>query len=113
MGFKENLRSELDFSGMLVKELAVKSGVKKNTIDKYLCAEGKIPSLEKGVKIAQVLGVSVEYLVTGKDDQNNTIQKLSKSTRLIAQHVEKLDEKNKAFVLDFIKWLLTRESKSE
>ena len=33
MGFKENLKAELSYSGMLVKELADQAGVKKHTID--------------------------------------------------------------------------------
>ena len=103
MDFRKNLKSELEYSGMLVKELAEKSGVKKNTIDQYLSARSQSPSVEAGVKIAKVLGVSVEYLVTGKDDHG-----LSSSSRHIAQLSEQLDEKNKAFVLDFIKWLSAR-----
>jgi transcriptional regulator with XRE-family HTH domain len=108
MGFRENLKSELAFQDMPVKELAAKSGINKLTIDHWLSAKGKIPLLDKGVKIAQVLGVSVEYLVTGQDSPK-AVQKLSNSSRLIAQLSEKLDDKKKAFVLDFIKWLAFRE----
>jgi len=107
MGFRENLKSELTYLGMPVKELAAKSGINKLTIDHWLSAKGKIPLLDKGVKIAQVLGVSVEYLVTGEDSPK-TIQKLSNTSRRIAQLAEQLDEKKKAFVLDFIKWLSLR-----
>jgi len=109
MGFRENLKSELTYLDMTVKELAAKSGINKLTIDHWLSAKGKIPTLEKGVKIAQVLGVSVEYLVTGEDNPHNTPQKLSNTSRHIAQLSERLDDKRKAFVLDFIKWLSFRE----
>ena len=108
MGFRENLKSELVFSGMPVKELAAKSGVNKSSIDHYLSAKGKIPLLDTGVKIAQALGVSAEYLVTGENNSKNTIQKLSKTTRLIAQNAEKLDDEKKAFVLDLIKFLVKK-----
>jgi len=104
MGFRENLKSELKYQSMPVKELAAKSGINKLTIDHWLSAKGKIPLLDKGVKIAQALGVSVEYLVTGEDSQ-----KLSNTSRHIAQLSEKLDDKKRAFVLDFIKWLSFRE----
>jgi len=67
MGFRENLKSQLEFSGMLVKELAARSGVKKKTLDSYLGNRGYIPSVEAAVSIAKALGVSVEFLVTGKD----------------------------------------------
>ena len=67
MGFKENLKIELDYKGMKVKELAFISGVNKRTLDLYLSSAAKMPSAENAVKIAAALGVSVEYLVTGKD----------------------------------------------
>ena len=60
MGFKENLKSELSYSGMLVKELAAKSGVNKYSIDNYLNSRGQIPSADAAVRIAPALGVSVE-----------------------------------------------------
>ena len=66
MGFKENLKDELKFQGILVKELAARSGVPKGTIDHYLAEKSSAPVAENAVKIAQALGVSVEYLVTGK-----------------------------------------------
>jgi len=107
MGFRENLKSELKYLDMPVKELAAKSGINKLTIDHWLSAKGKIPLLDKGVKIAQALGVSVEYLVTGEDSPKT--QKFSNTSFHIAQLSEKLDEKKRAFVLDFIKWLSLRE----
>jgi transcriptional regulator with XRE-family HTH domain len=67
MGFKENLKAELVYRGMLVKELAAKTGISKHTIDNYLNVNNCMPSAESAVKIARTLGVSVEYLVTGRD----------------------------------------------
>jgi len=104
MGFKENLKSELEFKGMLVKELAAKSGVNKYSLDKYLCGKGK-PDIHKGVKIAQALGVSVEYLVTGKEATTNTVQNLSKTSRLIGQIAEQLDVEKREFALEFMRLL--------
>ena len=65
MGFKENLKSELSYQNMLVKELAAMTGISKKTLDNYLNARKYMPSADAAVKIAQALGVSVEYLVTG------------------------------------------------
>ncbi|MDR0552082.1 MAG: helix-turn-helix domain-containing protein [Spirochaetaceae bacterium] len=67
MGFKENLKAELDFSGLVIKELAVRSGVNKRTIENYFSTHNCLPSVDAAVKIARVLGVSVEYLVTGEE----------------------------------------------
>jgi len=109
MGFKENLKSELAYSGMLVKELAAKSGVNKHSLDNYLNARGQIPSVDVGVKIAQVLGVSVEYLVTGnKNKQTNEVQESNDDLRVIVRLAEQLNEEKRKFVIDFIKWLKTR-----
>jgi transcriptional regulator with XRE-family HTH domain len=113
MGFRENLKSELDYSGMLVKELAAKSGVKKHSIDKYLSTRGQTPSVEIGVKLAKALGVSVEYLVTGEDERNDTVPRSSGTLRLIGRCAERLDEKKRVFVLEFVKWLLTREDEAD
>lgn len=66
MGFKENLKDELKYQGILVKELADKCGIPKRTIDHYLAEKNTAPIAENAVKIANALNVSVEYLVTGK-----------------------------------------------
>jgi transcriptional regulator with XRE-family HTH domain len=71
MGFRENLKSELIYQDIRVKELAYKSGINPRTIEQYLSAAAKMPSAENAVKIANALGVTVEYLVTGKDQSEN------------------------------------------
>lgn len=72
MGFKENLKTELDYKNMKVKELAFYSGINKRTLDQYLSSAAKMPSAENAVKIASALGVSVEYLVTGKQNTSDS-----------------------------------------
>jgi transcriptional regulator with XRE-family HTH domain len=67
MGFRENLKQEMAYLDMQVKQLAALSGVKPQTIASYLGARAKIPSANAAVQIARALGVSVEYLVTGKE----------------------------------------------
>ena len=109
MGFKENLKSELAYSGMLVKELAAKSGVKKSSLDNYLKAKGQIPSVEVGLKIAQALGVTVEYLVTGNEsNQTDELQKGNNDIRIICALTKQLDDEKRKFVIDFISWLRKR-----
>jgi transcriptional regulator with XRE-family HTH domain len=65
MPFAENLRYELDYQNMVVKELAVKTGINLNTLNHYLSGRKSIPPADVAVKIASALGVTVEYLVTG------------------------------------------------
>lgn len=69
MGFKENLKVELSFQNMLVKDLATRTEISKRTIDNYLRDKNSEPTAENAVKIAQALDVTVEYLVTGKDSR--------------------------------------------
>lgn len=65
--FRENLRDELDYQDMKVKELSVATGIPKPTLDCYLSARQVIPPADIAVKIAKVLNESVEYLICGDD----------------------------------------------
>ena len=100
MGFNENLKGELEYRGMPVKELAHKTGIPKKTIDKYLLSNGSMPPADKAVAIAHVLGVSVEYLVTGRKTANvKTHDKnLSSEMRSIANSVEPLTKEKRKIV---------------
>ncbi|GHV91944.1 transcriptional regulator [Spirochaetia bacterium] len=93
MGFGENLKSELAYRDMLVKELSALSGLSRHTIDNYLNVRGHIPTAENAVKIAQVLGVSVEYLVTGQEKSP-----LSSEIDALVQTVRQLDENDRKMV---------------
>ena len=98
MGFKENLKDELKYQGMLVKELADKSGIPKGTIDHYLAEKNTAPIAENAVKIAQALGVSVEYLVTGKNySLTNDDLIYTPQIRLIVTQLSKMNEKQLYF----------------
>lgn len=68
MAFRERLREEIEFKGMLVKEVAAAAGISSSTFLSYIDARGVLPNVETAVRIAQTLGVSVEYLVTGKNE---------------------------------------------
>lgn len=92
MGFKENLKSELDFQGVLIKELSAKTGISKNTIGNYLTGHKSLPSAENAVKIADALGVTVEYLVKGSSSKDLNKEKLSKKYRKITESLYALDD---------------------
>ena len=55
----------------MVKELASLTGISKHTLDNYLNVRGYMPSADVAVKIAQALGVSVEYLVNGEENPSD------------------------------------------
>lgn len=66
MGFKENLKEEIAYQGLMLKEVALAAGLNQASLNNYLRANASIPSADIAVRIAKVLGVSVEYLVTGE-----------------------------------------------
>ena len=57
MGFRENLKAELEYQNIKTQELADKSGVNKRTIDHYLMTNPQEPSVTNAFKIAQALDV--------------------------------------------------------
>lgn len=104
--FSERLRAEIEFSGMLQKEIAFKAGIKKRALDMYLGKQESMPPADVAVKLAKVLNVTVEYLVTGeledKKDENyyflkrdlsvlpeNVALSLCKTIHLMAEHERK------------------------
>jgi len=105
MGFRENLKQELNFNNMLVKELAAAAGVHKRAIDTYLLSEkASMPPADVAVRIAQTLGVSVEYLVTGS--QTSLPQDIRKIIRLLLQ----LDPKDRRVVSVLVSALINRKT---
>lgn len=112
MGFKENLKDELKYQGMLVKELADKTGIPKGTIDHYLAEKNTAPIAENAVKIAQALNVSVEYLVTGKDSiSNNEDIQYSSQVRLLTTKLSRMNDKQLHFAQGIIE-LIEKEMKT-
>ena len=106
MGFRDNLKQELSFSGMLVKELAMASGVKKRALDTYLlCENASMPPADIAVKIADVLGVSVEFLVTGKETT------IPPDVRHMNRNLLRLNEKERKIVASLITSLLELHTK--
>ena len=65
--FKTNLRTELDSLDLTVKELSARTGIPKGTLDCYLGARASIPPADIAARIANALGVSVEYLINGQE----------------------------------------------
>lgn len=100
MGFSKNLRGELEYKCMLVKELAHATGIPKKTLDKYLLTEGSMPSADNALAIAQTLGVTVEYLLTGKEIPQIEMphKPFSPEMRSIAVFVEPLPREKRKIV---------------
>jgi transcriptional regulator with XRE-family HTH domain len=67
MSFRQNLREELDFQDLTVKELSARAGVTKGALEMYLGVRESMPPADAAVRIAKALGVTVEYLVNGAE----------------------------------------------
>ena len=100
MGFRENLKAELAYADMLVKELAELSGINKQTIDSYLRENGHTPSVEAAVRIARALNVSVEYLVTGQEAKTSKFfEGQDHDLRLFLQSLKNLSADDRKIVI--------------
>jgi transcriptional regulator with XRE-family HTH domain len=64
--FSERLRNAIEYSGLLQKEVAARAGIKKRALDMYLGAQKSMPPADIAARLASAIGVTVEYLVTGK-----------------------------------------------
>jgi transcriptional regulator with XRE-family HTH domain len=113
VGFKENLKRELGYSGVLVKELASRSGVNKRTIDNYLNTHNAIPSADAAVRIAEVLGVTVEYLITGNEQKELNQPSFNPDPRVVLKNLETLSKRDRKIVLKLIKSLREMEDQEK
>ena len=95
MYFKDRLREEIEFKGLLGKEIAAKVGISYSTFLSYIDSRSVLPNVETAVKIAKVLGVSVEYLVTGANDSNIS----GKAEEILLANFRRLSNSNKQNLL--------------
>ncbi|GHU87079.1 hypothetical protein FACS189476_01810 [Spirochaetia bacterium] len=104
MGFRENLKSELEFNDMAVKELAALSGVQKRAIDNYLrTINAAIPAADAAVKIAHALGVTVEFLVMGEEQQ------IPQEIRKITRNLYKVGMRDRKLIEDLLDSMIERK----
>jgi transcriptional regulator with XRE-family HTH domain len=68
--FSDRLRSEIDYAGLTQKEFAARTGIKKRALEGYLGVQQSMPPADMAVRMAKILGLSVEYLVSGEQRQN-------------------------------------------
>ncbi|GHV91898.1 transcriptional regulator [Spirochaetia bacterium] len=66
-GFSDRLRTEIEYAGLNQKEFAARAGIKKRALDGYLGVQKSMPPADVAIKMALALGLSVEYLVSGRE----------------------------------------------
>ena len=64
MDFRTRLREEIDFSGLLDKEVAARANISKRTIDSYVGSQNCMPSADVAVRLAKVLNTTVNADMT-------------------------------------------------
>lgn len=100
MGFKERLRDEIEYRGLLVKEVSAAVGISNSTFLSYIDARGVLPNVETAVKIAKYLGVSVEYLVDGDSElQANSSDKFHSAKMQLNESYDKLSSHDKTILV--------------
>jgi transcriptional regulator with XRE-family HTH domain len=110
VGFKENLKSELNYRGILVKELAAKTGISKHTLDNYLNTRSRIPSADIAVRIARALDVSVEYLITGSADFSGKIS-MNHDMQLMLKNMALLNDRDRQLIYRIVQLVLDQRQK--
>ena len=105
--FRKTLRDELDYQGMTVKELSAKANVAKGALDSYLGKQASMPPADSAVRMAEALGVTVEYLVNGHDSiREKTSPFFSNPMKRLMLHIfDELLPEDQKLALDFIKLL--------
>jgi transcriptional regulator with XRE-family HTH domain len=63
---RDNLKTAVTNSGLIVKEIADKSGVKKRTIDKWVGRGATEPKVNDLYKVCKILSVTMERLIDGE-----------------------------------------------
>ena len=109
MTFWERVDEELKFRGIERKELGVKAGFPDSYISKGI-ARKSCPSADLAIKIASVLGVTVEYLVNGTSStlSNKNHEQEQEQLHLYRKHseiimkCETLSPEKEKLLIDFI-----------
>lgn len=92
----ERLAKLLQGKNITQKELASKAGVTEAAVSHYLKGD-RVPRASVLARIAQALGTTVDYLVSGnEEEQENEIQY---AQRLIARNVYQMSKEEKMEII--------------
>jgi len=106
MAFRDNLWETFDYLGIEQKELSAKTGLSLKTIENYVKIDSSLHTVDKAVTIAQALGVSVEYLMTGKKTKKDPPPVIPPQHKEILDTVSKLNKTNYEVITTVAKTLL-------
>ena len=101
----------MESSGIGKSELSKLSGIHIKSIENYFREKPVIPKVDNAVKLAQVLGVTVEYLVSGNEKKKKENINIHNKNRDFFITLAKLDKYNFEVVASIAKTLLHLQSK--
>jgi len=84
MGLYEQIRDAAKARGYSINRLEQELGFARSSINKF---NKNAPSADKLQKIAETLGVTVDYLMTGNSDDDSEHYYTNEETREIAQEI--------------------------
>lgn len=88
--FWDNIKTLIKQSNTTQRGLAVKCGFSPRSIETWI-ASNQLPDAFQTYKIAQNLGVSIEYLITGKNaDNKETIERIRQLLQNVDTELDKL-----------------------
>lgn len=90
MGLYENVKNAANAKGYSINRLEKELGFARSYIGKFKTIT---PSVDKIQKIADFLGVSTDYLMTGKEDTPQATQLNARDKRDIAKDLESIMKK--------------------
>lgn len=93
MTINQRIAETIDNKGLKQVDLCKKIGVAKSTMNNWLTMNRSIPA-EHVVPMAEFLGVTLEYLLTGKENDRNLASNIQNSNIVQGNHATTLIVKN-------------------
>ena len=115
MSFKENLKEAMYCKNLTTIQLAEMTDINSGTISSYLKTKNSMPPVDKALKLAKALDVSIDFLVNGFDEKTeSSIQQKSPfsiEVFKIAQKMDGLEKDELAIITSMIDLLKKRKEK--
>ena len=105
MGLYERIRDTAKAKGYSVNRLEQELGFARSSINKF---NKNAPSVDKLQKIAETLGVTVDYLITGSNNEE-TVKEVSPFETLAAHFDgEELSEEKMEEIMNYVEFVKSR-----
>ncbi|MBO4319170.1 MAG: helix-turn-helix transcriptional regulator [Treponema sp.] len=114
MSFKENLKEAMYCKNLTTVQLAALTDIHSGTISSYLKTKNSMPPVDKALKLAKALDVSVEFLVNGFEEKTeSSIQQKSPfpiEVFKIAQNMADLKKEELSVIKNMVELLKSKSN---